>query len=103
MYQDRQVTFGQLDALATRCAQGLAELGVSPGDRVLLSAPNSDGFLVAYHGTMRAGASAVTVNPLLKGPEFAHIIGDCRPKAAILFTQLAEPVLEGARLAEWAM
>jgi len=103
IYHDRQVSFRELDILATRCAQGLTELGVGLGDRVLLSAPNSDGFTVAYHGIMRAGASAVTVNPLLKGPEFAYIIGDCRPKAAILLTQLAEPVLEGARLAEWPM
>ena len=35
-YQDRSLTYGELDAQARRCAARLRRLGVEPGDRVAI-------------------------------------------------------------------
>ena len=39
------------------------------GDRVGLLLPNVPAFVAAYYGTLRLGAIAVPLNPLLKPPE----------------------------------
>ncbi|ANI40794.1 (2,3-dihydroxybenzoyl)adenylate synthase [Mycolicibacterium vaccae] len=52
-------TFAELAAAADRAAAGLADLGIRPGDRVLLQLPNSCQFAVALFGLLRAGAVPV--------------------------------------------
>jgi acyl-CoA synthetase (AMP-forming)/AMP-acid ligase II len=44
---------------------GLAELGVGPGDRVLIMLPDGPGFAEAFAGTIRHQAVPLPVNPLL--------------------------------------
>lgn len=65
-------TFAELDALADRAAAGIAELGIQPGDRVLLQLPNSAEFAVALFGLLRAGAVPVMCLPGHRLAELAH-------------------------------
>lgn len=65
-------TFAELDALADRAAAGIAELGIRPGDRVLLQLPNSAEFAVALFGLLRAGAVPVMCLPGHRLAELAH-------------------------------
>ncbi|WTW98345.1 AMP-binding protein [Streptomycetaceae bacterium NBC_01309] len=55
-------SFADLDALVSRTAAGLAERGVAKGDRVVLLARNSHGFVAAYFALARIGAVSVPVN-----------------------------------------
>jgi len=48
----------------------LTDLGVCPGERVLILLPDGPGFAEAFAGTIRHGAVPLPVNPLL----FAHDI-----------------------------
>jgi acyl-CoA synthetase (AMP-forming)/AMP-acid ligase II len=48
----------------------LTDLGVCPGERVLILLPDGPGFAEAFAGTIRHGAVLLPVNPLL----FAHDI-----------------------------
>lgn len=48
----------------------LAELGVHPGERVLIMLPDGPGFAAAFAGTIKHGAVPLPINPLL----FAHDI-----------------------------
>ena len=57
-------TFGALRAQADGYAGGLAARGVSVGDVVALHAPNLPAFVAVFHGILRAGATATTVNSL---------------------------------------
>lgn len=52
-------TFEELDAAADRAAAGFADLGIRPGERVLLQLPNSCQFAVALFGLLRARAVPV--------------------------------------------
>ncbi|MCC7273658.1 MAG: AMP-binding protein, partial [Alphaproteobacteria bacterium] len=50
------VSFGEMDARATRVANGLVAAGVAPGDRVLAMLPNGADFVAVFCGVARAGA-----------------------------------------------
>jgi long-chain acyl-CoA synthetase len=57
-----------LDDLTARVAGWLRGRGVEAGDRIGLMLPNVPAFVVLYYGVLRAGATVVPMNPLLKGP-----------------------------------
>ena len=70
-----QVTHAELDAGAARVAGWLAAR-LSPGDRVLLAARSSLGFVRCYLGALRAGAVVVLANPGYTAAELAHLVTD---------------------------
>lgn len=55
----------------TAVATALAELGVRPGDRVLILLPEGPGFIEAFAATIAHQAIPLPVNPLLPAPEIA--------------------------------
>jgi long-chain acyl-CoA synthetase len=56
-------TFGRLADAAARLATGLADDGVSPGDRVALVAGNDEAFVTGYLAVLHAGATCAPLNP----------------------------------------
>jgi acyl-CoA synthetase (AMP-forming)/AMP-acid ligase II len=75
------VTHAELDDAASRVAGWLARR-VRPGDRVLLAAAASIGFVRCYLGALRAGAVAVLANPGFTETELGHLVADSRPAVA---------------------
>jgi acyl-CoA synthetase (AMP-forming)/AMP-acid ligase II len=69
------VTHAELDDAAARVAGWLARR-VRPGDRVLLAAAASVGFVRCYLGALRAGAVAVLANPGYTLAELGHLVAD---------------------------
>jgi acyl-CoA synthetase (AMP-forming)/AMP-acid ligase II len=69
------VTHGELDAGAGRVAAWLAGR-VQVGDRVLLAAGASLGFVRCYLGALRAGAVVVLANPACTAAELGHLAAD---------------------------
>jgi len=77
---DGQCTYTQLFTQANRLANVLVkELGVQPGNRVLLRGPNNPMMAAAWFAVMKAGAVCVATMPLLRAKELTEIIN----KAAI--------------------
>jgi 2-aminobenzoate-CoA ligase len=73
-------SYAQLLENANRIAHVLVEdLGVVPGNRVLLRAPNSAMLAACWFAVLKAGAVVVCTNPLLRERELAEII----PTAAV--------------------
>jgi 2-aminobenzoate-CoA ligase len=73
-------TYAELLDNANRIANVLVrELGVVPGNRVLLRGPNCPMLVAAWLAVMKAGAVAVTTMPLLRAKELGQIV----TKAAI--------------------
>jgi acyl-CoA synthetase (AMP-forming)/AMP-acid ligase II len=87
------VTHAGLDGAAARVAAWLAKL-VRPGDRVLLAAGSSVGFVRCYLGALRAGAVLVLANPGYTAAELGHLVAD---SGAVLAFADREPA---RRLAE---
>lgn len=94
---DRTLTFDELDQLSGRVAAGLAALGVRPGERVSLYAPNCWEWVVAYHGALRAGAVVNPVNALLTAEELAFVLRNCQAAAVFTAGARAEAVADVAR------
>jgi acyl-CoA synthetase (AMP-forming)/AMP-acid ligase II len=69
------VTHAELDQAAGLVAAWLAER-VRPGDRVLLAAGASIGFVRCYLGALRAGAVVVLANPGYTAAELGHLVAD---------------------------
>ncbi|MFC1938022.1 long-chain fatty acid--CoA ligase, partial [Chloroflexota bacterium] len=66
----------ELDSLSDRLAAGLKDLGITKGDRVVLSLPNTPEFIISYYGIMKAGAIVVSANPLFKEFELEFQLKD---------------------------
>ncbi|MGW2727570.1 long-chain-fatty-acid--CoA ligase [Streptomyces sp. NPDC001494] len=73
---DLRLSFEQVWRRARAQAGALAGLGVRPGDRVALMAPNTAEFPVAYYAIAAAGAVVVPVHLLLSPPEVEHVLKD---------------------------
>jgi 2-aminobenzoate-CoA ligase len=68
-------TYGDLLARANQIAHVLVDdLGVVPGNRVLLRGPNNPWMVACWFGVMKAGAVAVTTMPLLRAGELRTLI-----------------------------
>ena len=87
---EAELTYAGLEAGSAAFAERLRGLGVEPGDRVALIAPNVLAFPVAYYAILRIGAVVVPMNPLLKAGEVAYTWQDCRARVAVVFATFAE-------------
>ncbi|NKX55695.1 AMP-binding protein [Arthrobacter mobilis] len=90
-------TYGELLLRANQVAQVLTEdLGVVPGNRVLLRGPNNPWLVAAWLGVLKAGAVVVTTMPVLRGSEVAKIVELTRPAVAISDHRFLDGVAEAA-------
>jgi 2-aminobenzoate-CoA ligase len=77
-------TYGQLQKRSNQVAQVLVEdLGVVPGNRVLLRGPNNPWIVAAWLGVLKAGAVVVTTMPMLRSSEVSTLIQLTQPVVAI--------------------
>jgi 2-aminobenzoate-CoA ligase len=84
------VSYAELLAQANRVANVLThDMGLVPGDRVLIHAPNSPLALAIWWGVWRAGGVAVGTMPMLRAVELQIIMGQARISHA-----LVDPTLE---------
>jgi len=74
-------SYAQLNDRANRIATALLKLGIQPGDKVGLCAPNSEAWVAFYFGTLKAGAVAVTLSSTLTRDEFSMMVKATTPKA----------------------
>jgi len=77
-------TYADLHARVNRIANVLTrQLGVIPGNRVLLRAPNTPMMVAAYLAVIKAGGIAVATMPLLRAGELQTIIDKARLALAL--------------------
>ena len=86
---DRRHTYRELRERSRRAAGGLAGLGVEPGDRVAVLAPNSYALLEAHHAVPYAGTALVPMNIRLQPPELAYMLDHSGAVALIHDASLA--------------
>jgi long-chain acyl-CoA synthetase len=80
-----RLSYALVDGLANQVANLLVSRGIQPGDKVALSCPNLPHFAVAYYGILKAGATVVPLNVLLKHREVAYHLDDSDAKAYLCF------------------
>ena len=88
-----ETTYRQLIGQINLVAGALAARGIGLGDVVALHSPNVPAFAAVFHGILRSGATATTVNALYTGEEMGTQLSDS--KARFLFT--VSPLLAAAK------
>jgi acyl-CoA synthetase (AMP-forming)/AMP-acid ligase II len=81
---DRRVTYAELGELVENATRAMMAVGVGPGDRVAIWAPNRLDWILAALGAHSAGAAIVPINTRFKGEEAATLLS--ASKAALLVT-----------------
>jgi 2-aminobenzoate-CoA ligase len=91
------LSYAEVAAQVARIHRVLVDdLGLVPGNRVLLRGGNSAWLAMAWLAVVRAGLVAVATMPLLRARELADIIEKARPAAALCDARLLDE-LEAAR------
>ncbi len=83
-----KINYLQLKEAADRFAAAIQRLGVKKGDRVAIMLPNCPQCVIAYYGTLKAGAVAVMTNPLYVERELAHQMKDSGAKVLVALDAL---------------
>lgn len=86
-------TYAVLHATANRIANVLVrDMGLVPGNRVLLCAPNNPMLAACWFAVMKAGGIAVTTMPLLRAKELRQMIEKAQVTHALCDASLADEV-----------
>ncbi len=93
---EQRLSYGELDTLSGRLANGLRELGLESGDRVMLFLPNSLEFVIGYYGILKAGATITPANPLYRSEDLKHQLNDSG-SVAIITDEAAYPAVRDVR------
>jgi fatty-acyl-CoA synthase len=73
-FEDRRLTYAQVDAQADALAAALHELGIEAGDRIALTLPNWPEFVVSAFAAAKLGAVIVPLNPRFTSPELQYML-----------------------------
>ncbi len=80
-------TYADLKARSDDFAAGLLSLGLEPGDRVGIWAPNCAEWVVAQFATAKAGLILVNINPAYRTSELEHVLRAVECRALITATR----------------
>jgi len=84
-------TYGELRRKANQVAQVLTEdLGLVPGQRVMLRSPNNPWTVAAWLGVLKAGGVVVTTMAALRARELGPIAGRTKPCVALVDHRFAD-------------
>jgi non-ribosomal peptide synthetase component E (peptide arylation enzyme) len=98
-----QYTYAQLETVTDRVALGLRDLGLEPGERVLLQITNCSRAVFAWYGLIKAGLVPVATLAQHRKHEIADVAAQVEPAAHLIETEftghdlvaLAREIAEG--------
>ncbi len=96
VHEDRQLSYGELNARANQLAHRLIGMGVQPDQRVAICAERGLEMLVAVLAVLKAGAGYVPMDPAYPAERLHHMLGDSAP-VAILVQGAGREVAASAR------
>jgi acyl-CoA synthetase (AMP-forming)/AMP-acid ligase II len=94
VFKDLRFNYREIDQLSNQFANALIDLGIKKGDKVALMMRNSEKFVAAYFGILKAGAVVVAINIGLLRSEVRFIVDNSEAKLFI-FDPVFWPVLDG--------
>jgi len=94
LFEGRWHGSGELFSRAAAVAGGLVELGIAPGERVVVSMANCPEVSVVYQAVWRAGAVVTPATFLLSVEDLRHVIADSAASAVITTPDLLDKVRE---------
>ena len=83
-FQNVRWTYAELNARADALATGFLELGLNPGDRVGIWAPNCAEWTLTQFACAKAGIILVTINPAYRTAELEYALNKSGCRAVVL-------------------
>lgn len=96
---DETWTYGALDAVSSRCAAQLEQLGVGAGDRVVVQVEKTPEAVVLGLAVFRLGAVLVPLNVAYREDEVVQFLEDAEPTLAVASPGTLESMAPAARRA----
>jgi fatty-acyl-CoA synthase len=87
---DRELSYSEIGAESRRLADGLATIGVRPGDRVATVMANYAEFVAIKFAIARAGAIAVPLNYLYRSDELRFVLADSGCRVVVAMARFAD-------------
>jgi long-chain acyl-CoA synthetase len=103
-FEDRWYRSGELAERARRLASGFVELGIVPGDRVVVMMSNTPEVGISYTALWRAGAAITPAIFLLSGEELHHVVADSEARAIVTspeFLPNVKAAVQGIDTLKW--
>src|SRR5437867_5264836 len=100
LFEDRTLTYADVQELVNRTGNALLELGVEMETRVLMLCLDAPEFIGTFWGAIKIGAVPVPVNTLMRTADYLYFLHDSRAKVAVISAPLlaeAAPALREAR------
>ncbi|NBD23012.1 AMP-binding protein [Paenibacillus glycinis] len=79
-----RITYGELNELSDRAAQGLLDLGVQEGENVAYLMPNRWEFIVLTLAVWKIGAVACPMLPAMREREIPFVVGRAKSKVLVI-------------------
>ena len=83
IYLGTRYSYSKVRSLAESFAAALLDNGLKPGERVIIYAPNSIQWVVAWLGILRAGGVCVPITPIYTPKDLEYIANDSRAEAIV--------------------
>src|SRR5215468_11166786 len=99
-YEDRVLTYADVQNLADRTGNALLELGIGPEDRVWMLCLDAPEFLGTFWGAIKIGAVPIPTNTVMRTADYLYFLNDSRARVAVVSAALlaeAGPALAEAK------
>ena len=93
LFEDRSLSYSELQLDVNRFARGLLKRGVEIGDRVVIRLPNIPECVIVTLAVMKIGAVPVPTHVALKYSEVEHIVQDCDARIVIAHSRGIEEIM----------
>ncbi|KAA9159360.1 AMP-binding protein [Amycolatopsis acidicola] len=100
----RAITYAELKREVDRCALGLLELGVAPGDVISFQLPNWIEWIVVHYAATRIGAISNPLIPIYREREVGFMVGLAKSKVIVVpaeFRGFDYPAMIGKLRPQW--
>jgi long-chain acyl-CoA synthetase len=97
IFYGNRISYRNIDRLSSQFANRLVELGLNPGEPVLLILANLPQYLIAHFGTLKAGGIVAALNPLLIEREISDLAQDSGARFVVVLDRMwdrVEPLIE---------
>jgi long-chain acyl-CoA synthetase len=92
LFEGRLHRAADLHDRASRVGRGLVELGLKPGERVVVCMANCPEVSIVYHALWRAGLVATPATFLLSDADLRHVLADSGARACVTTPEFLDKV-----------
>ncbi|WP_187367360.1 acyl-CoA synthetase [Haloferax sp. KTX1] len=93
-FEDEELTYAELQRQVNRLGNGLVNIGVEPGDRVVVRFTNRPEAIVSCLAVQKIGAVALPSMKLLRAAELVHIINNAEASTVVVYDDLLDEIDE---------